>query len=141
LQDAEIVAPTDFCNQWLQFWLIPVGSIELPHIEHVALGEPGNAREFLPQVFRQSGGSRITMRSIGLADNYQTTDIPIQVNQFRVYCLEGNVLCGADALLDLGQKQWIVLRNDILLLHSRDPGKSATGGCTFEISRTTGASF
>jgi hypothetical protein len=46
----QMLGPTDFSNQWLEFFVPMIGKVELPHIPQVLRGESLHTREFLLEI-------------------------------------------------------------------------------------------
>src|SRR6185312_962880 len=113
----DIMGPSNFCNQWLQFFIPLVFLIKLPHQPKVPTGQAVHSGKFFLQIFCQCLYHCFPPFIPLLPGQDGLSNVPIQTNQLFIYLTHGLVLCLVDLLLDLLQKGSIFF-GDCLLCHT-----------------------
>jgi hypothetical protein len=91
-------------------WLVPVRLVELLHSEKVACGKAAHSRLRPGDVGRQSRHHAISpLRGSDLAADV-LANLPIEVDQRRVDCMESPFACGGDELKYLRERSLVVYR-------------------------------
>ena len=80
----DIMAPANFCNQWLQFFILAVAKVESPHIPDVSGLKTLNSRKFNLKIFCQLFHYRLSPTFISLPFVNHFFNIPVQGNQFSL---------------------------------------------------------
>jgi hypothetical protein len=82
LSGYQVLGPTDFSNQWLEFFVVPIGAVELAHVPEVLSGESLDTRELGAQIRRQPLHDRLSPNaSAGLALTDDPADVPVEAEQ------------------------------------------------------------
>lgn len=104
------MAPTDFSHQQCEFFQPPMGLEKSLHPLKVGCRKTAHPGELGPNVGGELFHHRLAPPGIGQPLHGHLPDIPIQADQFPVDRLEGLILGGADALLDLDQQAGVIAR-------------------------------
>ena len=110
LQDGQVVAPADFSHQWCEFFESGVRLEKGFHPPEVGSRKAAHAGKLRPQIGGELFHHRLAPAFNILPLHDHPPDVPVQADQLLVDRLEGFILGGADALLDLGQQARVVLR-------------------------------
>ena len=78
LEDDQVMAPPDLCNQWLHFWHLTVRKVEFPHVEDISAGITAYAGKFPPKVCSQLLCDSGSVVGVSLTLNNQPSNIPVQ---------------------------------------------------------------
>jgi hypothetical protein len=121
-ENNQVLGPTDFSNQWLEFCVTMICGIELAHIPEVLGRKPQDARELGSQIGSQALHDRFAptgSATLTLADD--PPDVPVKCHQFLIDRPKSLVLCGADALLYFDKQGRVIVRNHVLAFAHTPP--------------------
>src|SRR4051794_39551508 len=104
LDQANIVAPRQSCNNLLHDLLIRIGLGERPHVFEVSPRKAGHLRECPPQIFAEPVDHASSPAFCRLPDKDVTADAPVEKDQLLVDRDSGPKAGGTDPLLQLAQK-------------------------------------
>jgi len=75
--DDQIVTPSDLCNQWLHFCVVPVAQKELAHVKDVPTRKTGDSWKFRTQVTGELLRDGQSMFGIALPLYDHLSDVPV----------------------------------------------------------------
>src|SRR3712207_1276621 len=104
LDQANIVAPRQSCNNLLHDLPIGIGLGERPHVFEVSPREASHLRECPPQIFAEPVDYASAPAFCRLPVKDVTADAPVEKDQLLVDCDSGPKAGGTDSLLQLTQK-------------------------------------
>jgi len=87
--------PTNFSNQWLEFWNVMVFQVKLPHIPQVLDGKSPHTGKLGLQIRRKLLHDRLSPSFSFLPFRNHPAYVPVKANQFLVHRLDRGILSGS----------------------------------------------